>query len=249
MSGNVLVPRWDEPTCRLRLKELVCRLDQGVRGEPLVSLSLKGAIWNPNGGREPTEDDLARWRMSVLESIDLRLLASPKGYSRFGWMLGCALEEVLHPIPGDVAHEEAWAFLSLAVFPDLVAARWYENGNNAYRWLGTMAGRDRGFLKQSWKRWLLFRDVIPRDSVALGEDQFQALTERTSVCRNVRLVRFVASELIEYGKVGSQTMAFGRILMTRLTAQTGSRNLNALDDSELRSVVRSAAQCVSRELG
>ncbi|WP_156415652.1 hypothetical protein [Terrabacter sp. Soil811] len=161
--------------------------------------------------------------------------------------LGQAIEEVIHPSPSDAAHDGAWSFLSLMLFPDVLAARWPASSDLSElardRWIGNQVGRDRNYLKLAWRRWQVLGQVMTETQDPFGEDEFGALLERSAVARNTRLVQCAAREVASYGGDLGR-MDFTRGLMRGLTALTGPLQLDILSDRELVELVRDTARKV-----
>lgn len=80
-------------------------------------------------------------------------------------------------------------------------------------------------------------------SIPLGEDEFGALLERTSMARNHRLVRAAARQIVDFDAYGSR-MDFARELMKQLTYLAGPLHLDLLSDDELSRLVEDAAESV-----
>lgn len=240
-----LIPRLTSQQAGRRLEELQDLLGQGRRPLELVLPQMTDAVPNPTGGEAASHEDLVRWRRQVVDQLRGWNTGSKSLNDRHGARLGRAISQVIDPIPSDAAHDGVWSFLSLNLFPDVVFARWPpESGTTELskdRWIGAQLARDRNYLKLSWRRWQVLGPVMESAAMPLGEDEFGALLERTSVARNVRLVRAAAREIVAFSTHNSR-MDFAREFMKILTFQTGPLNLDVLDDSELAELIRDASE-------
>lgn len=251
MTAHKVLPRYSVVHARERLTEIERRLSDGAIPAELVDLSFGAAAPNATGGQAAAIDDLSEWRHLVLERLaPAANLQTKMGRDQYGIILGRALEEVIHPGPSDAAHDGVWSFLALKVFPDIVHARWPMSGRRlpADRWIGKQGGgRDRNFLKLSWRRWKALGTVleVPEGKVCLGEDEFGALLERSSLARNNSLIRVAAREIIDYAGRGPR-MQFTRELMKLITYQTGPLDLQILSVEDLAEIVHSCAITAER---
>lgn len=245
--SRVLIPRLSAGAALTRLNEIQAELRQGTAPEDLVREELGPAIPNPTGGTAPTSGDLRRWRSGVVSALRETSLGSATDNALHSMRLGQAIEGVIDPSPSDASHDGTWSFLSLMLFPDLVAARWPATGPAGElardRWIGSQAGRDRNYLKLAWRRWRALGSVMEELSDPFGEDEFGALLERSAVARNGRLVELAARQVATYrGNLGRTEFARG--LMRGLTALTGPLQLDILTYAELLAHVRAASLAV-----
>lgn len=241
---HVLMPRLSTGDAMTRLAQIQEELQRNTPAKDLVIERLGQGVPNPTGGSAATEDDLRRWRRGVLASMEGLGLGTMSENAIHSMHLGRAIVEVIHPSPSDAAHDGAWSFLSLMLFPDILAARWPASGDLGQlakdRWIGNQVGRDRNYLKLAWRRWQVLGPVMSETQDPFGEDQFGALLERSAVARNIRLVQFAAKEVTSYtGDLGR--MEFTRGLMRGLTALTGPLQLDILSDHEMVELVRATA--------
>ena len=242
--SHTLIPRLTTEQAGNRLTEIHQKLQEGAKGYELVRTDMGLATLNPTGGEAPTSTDLRAWRQSVADRLT-GVKAGPKADNdRHGALLGQAIAECINPSPSDAAHDGTWAYLSLWMFPDLVLERWgFTHGEDLSvdRWIGSPLGRDRNYLKLSWRRWQLLGDIMLEGTTPLGEDEFGALLERTSMARNLRLIRAAAREVLSYtGALGR--MEFTRTYMKELTYLSGPLHLDVLTDEELKTMAREVAQ-------
>lgn len=80
----------------------------------------------------------------------------------------------------------------------------------------------------------------------MGEDELVALTERSSLARNGRLIRATARRILDFPSTGNRSL-FTRELMKEITLQTGPVHLDLLTDDELDLLVeRLGGDVVSR---
>lgn len=242
-----LIPRFTPAQAGARLKDIQRRLARGDSGQDLVRIDMGEASLNPTGGEAPTSSDLDQWRKSVMARMTGVLPGSKVANDRHSVVLGQALAECVAPSPSDAAHDGVWSYLSLWMFPDLVLQRWGASpseGPNMDRWVGTQLGRDRNYLKLSWRRWQILGDILNEGTTPLGEDEFGALLERTAMARNVPLVRSAARQILAYSGEGSR-MDFTRVFMKELTYLSGPLQLDTLDDQDLQRLTQEVADEVS----
>lgn len=245
---HVLIPRLSTGAAMTRLTFLQEELQRNTPAKDLVIERLELGVPNPTGGRAATEDDLRCWRSGVLGALEGRGVGSTSENAAHSMHLGRAIVEVIRPSPSDGAHDGSWSFLSLMLFPDVLAARWPASDNSSQlakdRWIGKQVGRDRNYLKLAWRRWQVLGLVMSETQDAFGEDEFGALLERSAVARNGRLVQLAAREVAAHeGQLGR--MEFTRALMRGLTALTGPLQLDVLSDEELAALVETTAAKVN----
>ena len=242
-----LIPRFSPAQAAARLEESQEHLRQGKHPLELVQIELAGAIPNPTGGEAATHTDLSAWRVGLMNALNGIRTGSKRENDIHSIELGKALDKVINPSPSDAAHDGVWSFLSLMVFPDVVHARWpadpITHELSRDRWIGRQLGRDRNYLKLSWRRWRALGTVMEEATTKLGEDEFGALLERSAVARNLRLVQAAAQEIVAFTDDGART-EFARALMKRVTYQTGPLNLDVLSTEELTDLVRDCGASV-----
>ncbi|VEJ57234.1 hypothetical protein [Arachnia propionica] len=249
--SRLLIPRISLAQAAERFAQLQELVRSGNTGRALVLEGDVGAVPNRTGGSAPTSDDIHRWREEVVERVDDVSIDPFEGAAKHSAVLGRALEEVIAPSPSDAAHGGGWAYLSLFLFPDLVHARWGGGDSegkelNQDRWIGALVGKDRNYLKTSWRRWRLLGPILETGERPLGEDELVALTERSSLARNVRLIRATARRILDFPLTGNRSL-FTRELMKEITLQTGPIHLDLLTDDELDLLVeRLSGEVVSR---
>lgn len=247
-----LIPRLDPGAAATRLAEIEGALSQGAQPEELVVSWLVTAVPNPTGGEAASQEVVQGWRDGVMDRMDALRAGTKVENDRHSARLGEAIGSVIDPIRADAGHDGVWAFLALAVFPDVVFARWpgdVIDGRRKLdenRWIGRQLGRDRNYVKLAWRRWSLLGPVIATAEPPLGEDEFVALLERTSVSRNARLVRAAARSIVDHStdSQGAARATYARSLMKEVCIQTGPRCLDVLSDEELDEVVAAAADRV-----
>lgn len=243
-----LIPRFTAQQAGQRLLEIQDELRAGKRGAELVRVELGGAVPNPTGGEAPTQDHLRNWQREVSLRMRGQRTGTKLEKDRHGVLLGQAISDVIDPIPSDAAHDGVWSYLALMLFPDLVLARWPGEAAtgelSSDRWIGSQLGRDRNYLKLSWRRWQVLGPVTEGGGQPLGEDEFGALLERTSVARNTRLVMAAAGQILAF-KDHAARSDFAREFMKELTYLTGPLNLELLTDEELTRLTGDLARSVA----
>ena len=254
--NSLLIPRLSTSEASKILTDHARSLEGGALPEELVRLEDVPGTPNPTGGAAASPADVQRWRWEVVELLDGIDTHSREGRDALGVALGQAIEDVIHPVPADVAHDGTWSYLSLVVFPDVVNRRWPGEVRNARlilpdeRWIGHQTTtRDRNYLKLSWRRWIILGEVMREARPRLGEDEFGALLERTAVARNRRLVTTAARTIILRGpEYPGGRMEFSRQLMKRIAERTGPLLLDIRSDEEILSVVDAEADACFRSV-
>lgn len=254
--NSLLIPRLSTSEASKILTDHARSLEGGALPEELVRLEDVPGTPNPTGGAAASPADVQRWRWEVVELLDGIDTHSREGRDALGVALGQAIEDVIHPVPADVAHDGTWSYLSLVVFPDVVNRRWPGEVRNARlilpdeRWIGHQTTtRDRNYLKLSWRRWIILGEVMREARPRLGEDEFGALLERTAVARNRRLVTAAARTIILRGpRYPGGRMEFARQFMKRIAERTGPLLLDILSDEEILSVVGAEADACFRSV-
>lgn len=186
------------------------------------------------GGRVATPQEIERAREEVLEAMAPLLDRREVPTVKFDVVLGKSLHEALDIVPGDAAHDETWSFLSLVVFPDLVARRFPDLHDDR------LLGKPRNALRRVWQRAEVLGDLLHVHPRPLGEDEAVGLFERTALARNRRLVRAAACEVMN--RVGGTARSeWAREFYKRLQYLTGPYLLDTLTDDELNEVIKNAA--------
>lgn len=242
-----LIPRLTTEQAGARFAEIQQRVSEGAQGYELVRVDMGAATLNPTGGEAPTSADLQAWRHDVMGRLQGTRTGTKKHNDRHGAVLGQAISECIDPSPSDAAHDGVWSYLSLWLFPDVVLQRWGITSGEELpvdRWVGAALGRDRNYLKLSWRRWQVLGDLMFEGTSPLGEDEFGALLERTSMARNTRLIRAAALQVLEFSGTSSR-MDFTRTFMKELTYLSGPLQLDALNDEELEELAQEVASEVA----
>lgn len=241
-----LIPRFNTEQAGSRFSEIQKRVAEGAKGHELVRLDMGAAMINPTGGEAPTSGDLQGWRSSVMDRMKGIDPSTKETRDQHGVALGRAISECIAPSPSDAGHDGVWSFLSLWLFPDVVLLRWgasADGGLPVDRWVGAQLGRDRNYFKLSWRRWQVLGDVMSGGTQPLGEDEFGALLERTSMARNAPLIRAAARQVLGYRGTSSR-MDFTRTFMKELTYLSGPLQLDVLDEEDLQALVHDVAENV-----
>lgn len=199
----------------------------------------------PTGGRIASADEIWSAREEVLSAIDPWLdygaLKLRDGRSvSFDVQLGQALHEALRILPADAAHDGTWSFLSLVVFPDVVAYRFPELHPD--RFVGKYP---RNALRRVWFRQELLGGLLQKARFPLGEDEATGLFERTALVRNRRLAKLLAIEVMSRPEAGRSLWA--RKLYKRVTFATGPRMLDHLPEDQLQSLIDGVVEELSLE--
>jgi len=239
-----LIPRFSAGQAAIRLEEIQNHLAADGSISELIQILPADAVPNSTGGEAASPLDLQSWRRGVIEALSGIQTGSKLDNDLHSIELGKALSSVVDPSPSDAASDGVWSFMTLALFPDVVNARWpahpVTHELSKDRWIGRQAGRDRNYLKLAWRRWQALGPVMESAETKLGEDEFGALLERSAVARNRRLVQAAAEQVIAFKDDGART-EFARALMKQITYQTGPLDLNILTADELGELVRRCA--------
>lgn len=242
---TLLVPRLDVATAQTILVEHQSALKSGADPKDLARPDDERAHVNDTGGRAPDSETLKGWRRRLVEGMHGIPAGTPAQRRLHSATLGRLLDEVIHPIPADAGHDGVWAYTTLCLVPDLIHQRWpAEDGLLAKdRWIGGQVGRDRNYAKSAWRRWTILGELTFEGDPLLGEDEYGALLERSSLARNRELVVAAARRVLAYD--GDDRSYYVRALMKRITWSTGARLLDALSRDELERLVEEAASAVA----
>lgn len=242
---KILIPRLTSGQAAQRLAEIEEHLRKGRPDSQLVRAELGDAVPNATGGRAPTADDIDHWRGEVHVRVKDLPASSTTEQALYAKELGRAIEDVIAPSRSDVAHDGTWSYLSLMLYPDLIARRWGLGPDGKLsidRWIGAQLGRDRNYVKLGWRNWTTLGELMDEARPPLGEDEFLNLLERSSLARNTSLIRLATKKIIELDLGhGIARSTFTRELMKRISFQTGPLLLDALDERELADVVSEQA--------
>lgn len=189
----------------------------------------------PTGGRAASPDEIWAAREYVLEAVEQWLTFGPlqgrDGRSiTFDVRLGHALHGALRILPADAAHDATWSFLSLVVFPDLVAYRFPDLHRS--RFVGMYP---RNALRRVWFRHEILGDLLTTARFPLGEDEATGLFERTALARNRRLSRLLGIEVMSRPDTGRSVWA--RELYKRVIYATGPLMLDHWTEEELQGLI------------
>lgn len=243
---RVLIPRLNAAQAAERFGEIEALLRGGASPAQLVRVELDGAVPNATGGKAPTLHDVTRWRAGVAERMHKLPISTQTDQALYSKELGKAIDDLIGPSRSDAGHDGIWSYFTLMLFPDLVVKRWglSADGNlSVDRWIGAQLGRDRNYLKLSWRNWGVLGEVMDEADPPLGEDEFLSLLERTALARNPRIIKLAAREVIGLdAEHGMGRSFFARELLKRITFQTGPLVLDLLDDSELAALVSEQAE-------
>jgi hypothetical protein len=183
----------------------------------------------PTGGSVVQSNYIHSVRESVMEEVGHFLDTGRipnRSISEFDRRVGVILHEQLEITPADAAHEGAWSFLALLVFPDVSYARFPDLHQDR------LVGTKRNVLRRLWIRQDVLGDLTTTGDPPLGEDEFVGLLERTAMARNPRLVRALARRVIAYeGSIARSE--FARLLYKRAMHTTGPLLLDVLSDEQL----------------
>ena len=213
---------------------------EGLRA--LVAYAHPYAAPVATGGRVASPLEIEDARAEVMQDMAPLMAVKHSSLVRFDVMLGRSLHHALRIVPSDAAHDDTWSFLSLVVFPDLVAFRFPDLHDDR------LLGKPRNALRRVWQRAEVLGDVLFDHARPLGEDEAVGLFERTALSRNRRLVRFAALEVMNR-EGGSARSEWARQFYKRLQYLTGPLLLDVLTDDELETMVKSTAAATDAALG
>jgi hypothetical protein len=234
MSGFVY-PRLPLPFAKARISEITEIMSSGgVAGvQALARTEHPRAAPVATGGRVASSEHIEDVRAVVLRTIEpWRLLGTvPRPQAAaFDLALGRTLHEHLRIIPADAAHDEAWSFLTLVVFPDVAVFRFPDMH------VDRLIGAPRNVLRRTWSRQEVLGDLLRSTDRPLGEDELVGLFERSALARNHALVRRLAVAVLAYDGPAARS-EWARDLYKRVTFSTGPRLLDALSDTELDAII------------
>ena len=242
MMGT-LMPRLPDSVAQRRFEFVQAEMSVGREPSDLVEVGFEEAVPNATGGQPVTTDDLAKWRERALERLEGCSTQTRKDRDQYTLAVGEAISETLPITSSDGAHAGVWSYLSLCVFPDVVARRWPATDGKLSpdRWVGSQVGRDRNYLMTAWRNWRIFGDLNRGSDQPLGEDERLNLLERTAVARNKRLVRAAAQQVLAHEASEGGRMEFTRALMSEVCRWTGSLALDVFSQEQLDSFVADIA--------
>lgn len=235
-------PRLSRPAAKLRLTEV--RLTAENDPDKLGSLVVYGdsrATLPATGGTSASADRLVEIRESVLEQLAPwhgRVVGRGVA-SQFDRALGQSLFTELDIVASQAAEEDMWSFLTLLVFPDVAYQRFPDLHEER------LLGLPRNVLRRAWVRYSVLGDLLFRGAVPLQEDELVGLFERSALARNPRLLRSLASQILDYA--GRNRTAYARLLMKEATISTGPLLLDIMDDASLAAHLKECAKRIRTE--
>lgn len=242
MTGDKLVyPRLSRTRAQFLWSEARSAFEGGglTAVAALVSDSHLDAAPVPTGGRVATASDIRGCRSAVMAGIDRwysRASLPQDSQVEFDVTLGRVLHSSLRILPADAAHDETWNFISLVVFPDVIALRFPDLAEA--RFLGKYP---RNALRRVWLRQEILGGLLSEAEHPLGEDEATGIFERTEVARNHRLARLLAQEVMRHPSMPGGRSFWAREFYKRVRYVTGPLLLDVLDDLELAQLIQSAA--------
>jgi hypothetical protein len=232
---TLVYPRLPLPFAKVRVSEIAEMMSIGgvsaVRA--LARTEHPRAAPVPTGGRVADSERIANVRAAVLNTIEpwWRLgTVARREAADFDLALGRTLNERLHIIPADAAHDETWSFLTLVVLPEVAVLRFPDMH------LDRLIGTPRNVLRRTWLRQEVLGDLLHSTDRPLGEDELVGLFERSALARNHALIRRLAAAVLAYDGPRARS-EWARDLYKRVTFSTGPRLLDALSDEELDAVI------------
>lgn len=205
------------------------------------ALSHKSAAPNATGGTPAS-----RGRIEEVQS-KVRSLAKEFGFplrmtvvrqAEFDRMCGTLLFREMGIVPADAGHKEVWTFLSMVVLPEIAPWRFRSPGEDRL-----FGGVRHTFQRLWWRAWSLGPDLtsMPVDVEPLGEDEYVQIMERTTLAGNRRLAQGVQTVIWESNSSDSGPLRARvlRNLTIRVLAARSNLSFDALDDEQLRGVLRS----------
>lgn len=236
-TPNLIYPRLDTTIARELLHDRRnCTLEEL---KDLGELSHPSAAPAAVGGTPATEARLEEVQSAV------RLCAAEAGFpdrmkqgneQTFDRPCATALYETMRIVPGDAATTEVWTFMTVVLVPEI--APWRYPNTPEERQLG----RPRNTLRRLWWRaWSLGPDLdeAPDGCSPLGEDEFVAIMERTSLSGSQTLARAIRdgiwrAEIAGRREPRSKLM---RQLALRVRARRSHIALDTLDPAQLEDLI------------
>jgi hypothetical protein len=188
-------------------------------------------------------------RASVRQSVDE--LGFPKPHrssvrliNQFDHELAGLLHRTMQIIPADAGSEDVWAFISLALLPEVAAWRFPERDPSR------LTGQPRNVFRRLWWRAYILGDG-PKDPPAiLGEDQLVNIMERPTIGGDPRIARAFCRAYLsdDIAELKLQPMFLMRESAKRFIRFTPFLAIGTLPDPELghlmREIVSSAASAL-----
>jgi hypothetical protein len=215
----------------------------------LASTSSERAVFAATGGQRVDKKDLNRLREAVLqhaEDCGMPTSRSPEDLARFDRAVARLLHSETYMSPGEAAQPQVWAFLALALVPDVCAWRFPPRADGTFvgdRFKGTDLTRHT--LARLWTRAHVLHeghtDGNPYGLLdVLGEaDLDQVMARRDAVAASPALVRAVVRchrDDVETGGLPARTVL--RESLKRLLRMTAFMDFDGLDDGQLDVIVK-----------
>ncbi|MFI8889549.1 DUF6339 family protein [Streptomyces paradoxus] len=206
------------------------------------------AVYAATGGRRVSREELDQLRDSVLRAARDQGFPTSRSTvqrSAFDRKTAQILHEHCFMVPGEASQRQIWAFLSLALLPDVCAWRWPADSDGRYvadRFKGTDLTRH-GFARL-WTRAHVLHDPKEDDPYnlldVLGEsDLDQIMARRSALAASPALVRSIvrAHRDDRSERFVSSRDVFRESLM-RLLRLTAFLDLDSASEPELGHLVR-----------
>lgn len=237
-TGNLLYPRLQDSAAR----ELI----RTIRASRLEDLNELNALSHPaaapaaTGGRPVTSEVLAALRDQISELAVDFAFPTPLSQSKqaeFDRICGTLLFRSMSIVPGDAANSGVWSFITLVLLPSI--APWRFRSPSDERLIG---GSRNAFQRLWWRAWSLGPDLtyVAPGALALGEDDYVQITERTTLGGNRRLAQTVQAAVWEFDhtSIGVTRSVLVRALAKRVLAEKAHTTFDVFDDDDLLEAVR-----------
>lgn len=235
-----LFPRLPRPAARQLLKEQ--REQSPIELRAGARTNHPAAATAPTGGRQATDAVLMGVATAVREACEEQW---PEPVSRLQGTsldrsIGRALVQHLCIVRPDAANEGVWAFLSLVLLPDIAVLRFPDRAEPR------MMGGARNVFRRPWERRMVLGELSDRQGIngqLLGEDELVNIFERAHLARSHELARALAEHILS-AKVANRS-EYAREVTKHVKRQLGAYNVDVLDASAVRMLVKEAASRVS----
>lgn len=235
-----LYPRLPPRTADAALNSLEKRLASGQRARTVLEPnSIRGTVWPATGGVPVDFARLEELKNAVEDAAQGRDCTDDRSRRSFDVETGLALLEWFEQDgTANAADQDMWAFLTIAVLPDLALRRFPPDAET-----GTLprdrflAGR-RNVFYRSYLRALVLGELLRNPDMELYEDELVGMIDR-NLSMDHRLTRAIAKQITELPRNGTRRLSV-RNGLKAIQYEAKVTDLGYLSESDLQEVVRLA---------